>query len=566
MKYSPYAAAAVVIFALAAAPPAAASDQLEPQIRRVQNRTRLAPGNAPAMGGFETLNFRAASACSPCHSANGSENSSGPNSQNPPVMNDQWSGSIMAYGAEDPFWQAKVQSEVLRAPQHRALIEKKCSPCHTPMAATEASYAGENVLLFEDGFLEEDHPLHAAAMEAISCTLCHRINQGEDFGTEDGFSGGYTIDEVDEPVDRPLYGPYDNTFNQPMQASVGMLNQFGDQINDPALCASCHNLKTPFLDADGVPAGDGFPEQMPYSEWQQSDFARADEIVGCQQCHMPIDDQGSIASRPGWLEERDRASHTFTSVNTETLSLLAAEAVASGDNPAALLESIEAGREMLQLAGALEATDPTIDSGGLQFTVHVANLTGHKLPTAFPSRRVYLHTVVSDDDDTIVFESGAMTPDGFIVGVDDDPGPFEYHHDTITAADEVQVYEAILGTTDDDPTCTLLRASQYLKDNRLLPTGFDLAAAPEDVLPVGDCLDDLNFGDDGDDVTYRIAGLTGGHYEVSIELRHQAISYPYVSDLVEFSDDPIVWRFLDLYERVQPGSELIAELSFEIGD
>jgi len=520
------------------------------------------------MNDFETLNFRGAAACSPCHSANGSGNLSGAESRKLPVMYDQWSGSVMAYGAEDPFWQAKVQSEVLRASTHRYLIEKKCSPCHTPMAATEAAFTGEDVLLFEDGFLEEDHPLHAPAMDAISCTLCHRIEDGEDFGTEDGFSGGYTIDSVDEPVDRPLYGPWSDTFNQPMRASVGMLNQFGDQINDPAFCASCHNLKTPYLDGDGEIAGSGFPEQMPYSEWQESDFAKSDEVVGCQQCHMPIEDQGTIASRPNWLPKRDRAMHTFTSVNTEILSLLATETVAAGGDPALLLESIDAGRDLLQLAGILEAIDPSIEGGTLQFTVHVANTTGHKLPTAFPSRRVYLHAVVRDSEEAIVFESGAMTENGRIVGVDneEEPGAYDEHYEEITTEDQVQVYEAVLGTTDSDVTYTLLRAAEYLKDNRITPAGFDKYSVAEDIRPVGECFGDQDFNSGGDDIKYTIDGLTDTFYTVSIELRHQAIGFPYVNDLREFSDDDIVKRFLELYDAVQPGSELIAEASFEIGE
>jgi len=347
-----------------------------------------------------------------------------------------------------------------------------------------------------------------------------------------------------------------------------MLNRLGQQINDPALCATCHNLKTPFLNAEGDVVGLDFPEQTPFSEWQNSDFAHENEIIGCQQCHMPFEDQGTLARRPDWLENRDRASHAFASVNTEILSLLTAEIAAQGEDPRPLLESAEVGREMLTQAGTVEVLGASLANEALEFNLRVGNLTGHKLPTAFPSRRVYLHVVIQDADEEIVFESGAMTQDGRIVGVDsdEDTGTFEAHHRTITTEDEVQVYEAVLGTTDNDVTYTLLRAGQYLKDNRLTPNGFDPHSIPDDICPVGLCIADIDFGNGSDEITYNIDGLTGSSYSVIVELRHQAIGWAYVNDLRDFEDDPVVERFLDLYDHVLPGSELIAESEFTIGD
>ena len=52
--------------------------------------------------------------------------------------------------------------------------------------------------------------------------------------------------------------------------------------------------------------------------------------------------------------------------------------------------------------------------------VHVENFGGHKLPTAFPSRRAWLHVMVKDASGRLVFESGALKPDGSIAGNDND--------------------------------------------------------------------------------------------------------------------------------------------------
>jgi hypothetical protein len=555
-----------LVCVLAAGPAWSSDGGLRDAPQRVIPDASPASADSPAMDDFETLNFRGAAACTPCHGAGESGNGNG--SSDPPVMADQWSASIMAYGSLDPFWQAKVRSEVLRAPGDlRALVEGKCAACHTPMAATEAAFAGDPVLLFDGGFLDPAHDLHDAAMDAISCTLCHRIENHGTLGTDDGFSGKYVIEPADAPENRPHYGPYADTFDQPMISSVGLDNRLGEQICNPALCATCHNLKTPYLDDQGNVVGTDFPEQMPFGEWLRSGLAALEEPVGCQQCHMEIEDVGRLALGPRWLEDRERASHRFLSANTEILSLLAMETALQGGDPAPLLASADAGREFLARSGGLEVLHAGLDQGVLELTLRVGNSTGHKLPTAFPSRRVFLHAVVRDAGGTIVFESGATTAEGRIIGVDSDvdPATFEPHHETISSPDQVQVYEAILGTTDGDVTWTLLRAGQVLKDNRIVPAGFDPSGVPDDVRPAGGCMQDPDFGFGRDEITYRIDGLPGSFYEVTVELRHQAIGYPYVKDLREYAADPIVGRFLQLYDAVRPGSEVIAEAAVDVG-
>jgi len=110
----------------------------------------------------------------------------------------------------------------------------------------------------------------------------------------------------------------------------------------------------------------------------------------------------------------------------------------------------------------------------LQVQVLVENLTGHKMPTAYPSRRAWLHVTVRDANDNKVFESGALHSDGSIEGNDNDADParFEPHYREITSSDQVQIYEPILKDSAGKVTTGLLSAVGYLKDNRLLPTGF----------------------------------------------------------------------------------------------
>src|SRR5207249_456030 len=65
----------------------------------------------------------------------------------------------------------------------------------------------------------------------------------------------------------------------------------------------------------------------------------------------------------------------------------------------------------------------SITGGRLQADISVQNLSGHKFPTAYPSRRAWLHVTVKDRNNNLVFESGALNANGSIEGNDNDADP-----------------------------------------------------------------------------------------------------------------------------------------------
>src|SRR5439155_4836413 len=65
-------------------------------------------------------------------------------------------------------------------------------------------------------------------------------------------------------------------------------------------------------------------------------------------------------------------------------------------------------------------------SSGLTMQVLVENLSGHKFPTAYPSRRAWLHVAIRDASARMVFESGALNPDASIEGNDNDIDPLRF--------------------------------------------------------------------------------------------------------------------------------------------
>jgi hypothetical protein len=167
----------------------------------------------------------------------------------------------------------------------------------------------------------------------------------------------------------------------------------------------------------------------------------------------------------------------------------------------------------------------------LVVTVRVENLTGHKLPTGYPSRRMWLHVTAGG------FESGA------------EPIAPQPHRDVIEAPDQAQVWEAILVDAGGNPTHRSLDAARYSKDDRILPLGFNpsIADAPR-TRPLG-TETDASFVPGRDDVTYRIAGAPAGT-TVSVELLFEAIR-PEIVDAVDASATPAATRFVDL-ARARP--------------
>jgi len=196
--------------------------------------------------------------------------------------------------------------------------------------------------------------------------------------------------------------------------------------------------------------------------------------------------------------------------------------------------------------------------------VAVQNLTGHKLPTAYPSRRAWLHVTVRDRIGRQVFESGALAPSGLIQGNDNDADAlrFEPHYAEIRQADQVQIYESMMVDSAGAVTTGLLRGVRYIKDNRLLPRGFDKASAASDIAVVGTAVQDSDFTGGSDRTRYSVPVTAGdGPFAVSVELRFQPIGFRWAENLKSY-DSPETSRFVRYYESMSStSSEILSRAS-----
>lgn len=221
--------------------------------------------------------------------------------------------------------------------------------------------------------------------------------------------------------------------------------------------------------------------------------------------------------------------------------------------------SLRAAEHLKSSAAALVLRNGEIRNGRLRVEVLIQNLAGHKLPSAYPSRRAWIHFTIRDRTDKTVFESGRLNPDGSISGNDNDAdrNRFEPHYAEIDSADDVQIYEGILANPENEVTTVLLAATRYIKDNRLLPDGFDKSTADEDIAVRGAAAEDLDFRGGSDKISFLVpVKVTDGPFTIQVELWYQPISYRWAHNLEE-QEAKEIDRFVSYYNSFSTNSGII---------
>ncbi len=393
-----------------------------------------------------------------------------------------WKNSMMAHAAQDPYWRAKVAFETGLAPAEKAAIEDKCLRCHAP--ADQYPKRAANGQLAMSAVTD-------LGREGVTCTVCHQM-EGAGLGQAASFTGSFTLGTKDR-----IYGPFPEPFTMPMLHHTGFTATEAGHIRQSALCGTCHTVIT-------HPRGgqSDFIEQAPFLEWLASDYPKQGST--CQKCHMPeLDGPQYIAHRPpgGAFPPTSPRSpfgqHLFAGGNVLI--------------PAMLGNSEMEARARRQLGQALRLDVQTRrEGGGAVLTVLVTNLTGHKLPTAYPSRRMWLHVRATDAAGKMVYESGAWDPDST----------------ALNGAAEPVVFEAEYADVHGKPTVSLLQAARYRKDTRILPAGFRPERLEEaglrgfNIAPVG-VPGGMDFRAGSAAVTYRIPGT--GPLQFTVEALFQTI-------------------------------------------
>ncbi len=497
----------------------------------------LAPLPAPVS--VDTDRFRDANACAQCHLVpdDATPLHDAANRNVSPVL--LWRSSLMALAARDPYYLAVFEEERTRAPDRADEIDALCTRCHAPAGSEELADRSEH-LSFDD-LVAGTGDAPAIGREGITCTLCHQIAD-TGLGEERGFSGGFTVG-----YGRNIFGRYTDPNTSPMQLIVNFTPTSGPHVAESKLCSTCHTVIVPGPSGEVV-------EQATFLEWRSSRFAT--DGKPCQSCHVPTTDEDGnsitvlgVAGTPSGLPPRTPfGRHTFVGGNSYLLRLLSDATAWSGAGISADELLASAARDDVHLGEAARLSVASRDTTGI--TIRVTNRTGHKLPTGYPSRRIWLHVTIEDGGAT-VFESGKVDERGAIVDASGapiaDPQP---HRDVISGDGEAQVWEAKLVDSDGVVTHRALDARRYSKDDRILPDGF---------APTGsDLVRTLSLGTDGDasfvagsdDVRFEPPGGLPDGATVHAELLYEATS-PAIVDAIDDARTAAGSRFVDL-ARARP--------------
>ena len=498
--------------------------------------------------------FQTSDRCFACH--NGLSTSAGEDIS----IGFGWRPTMMANSARDPYWQAGVRRESIDHAESKAKIEDECSKCHMPMARYQSKFEGKEGEVFSHLSFGSNDRLDQMAQDGVSCSLCHQITKDK-LGTRESLVGGFVVDTKRSKGEREEYGPFkiDDGENRIMRTSSGGYRPTeGEQVRQSELCATCHTLITTALGPGGQKIGE-LPEQMPYQEWFNSDFR---EKQSCQNCHMPVvDEMVRVTNTLGKFRE-GMSRHVFVGGNFFMQRVLNRYRADLG--VIALPEEFEAAAtrtiEHLKSKTAEISIDRIdVNGGRLQADISVQNLSGHKFPTAYPSRRAWLHVTVKDREGRMIFESGALSPNGSIQGNDNDADPnrFEPHYTEINNPDQVQIYEDIMVGANNMPTTGLLTAVRFIKDNRLLPKGFNKRTVEQEIAPQGEAMNDADFAGGGDKIRYSVpVGNAPGPFQVEAQFWFQPISFRWANNLKPY-DAPEPKRFTSYYDEMSSGSAVM---------
>jgi hypothetical protein len=502
--------------------------------------------------------FQPSNQCMACHNglvtASGEDVSFGLN----------WRASIMANSARDPYWQASVRREIIDHPTAQQDIESECSKCHMPMASFEAKRAGKDGSIFT--YLpigQKFAPMDNLAADGVSCALCHQID-ANNLGEPSSFTGGFLVDTSRTTGHRTIYGPFDVDSGRTtiMRSATGFVPTKASHLQKSEVCATCHTLITHALNSQDQKVGE-LPEQIPYEEWLNSAFR---DSQSCQSCHMPVVKEPVRISSVLGEPRNDVSKHVFTGGNFFMLRMLNRYRNELGVE--ALPEEFEASAirtvAFLQNQTAtVSIEDPQLNDKSLRFAVTINNLAGHKFPTAYPSRRAWLQLTVSDRNGKIVFESGEVNEKGMIHENDNDMNPalYERHHQEIDTPDEVQVYESIMVTPEGAVTTGLLSGVRFIKDNRILPAGFDKINAKDDIAVRGDAAQDPDFVGGSDRVRFIVNVLDEeGPFQIEVKLWYQPIAFRWADNLRIYNAEE-TRRFVSYYDSMAAESAIIVAKS-----
>ncbi|MCK7480376.1 MAG: cytochrome c family protein [Candidatus Moduliflexus flocculans] len=344
-----------------------------------------------------------------------------------------WRASMMANAARDPYWQAAVRREILSHPKAAAAIEHECSACHMPMAATQAKADGGQGRVFVHlPVVPASGPGPALAVDGVSCTVCHQIGRDK-LGAKESFTAGFVVDTAAPWGSRKIFGPYDVDKGRQRvdELVVGIpARESGPHPGLGALRHLPHALHPRLRRERG--GRRRVPRAGPLSRMEAQRLQRPDELRCPATC--PKSKGRRPSPRPSASPAKNVARHVFRGGNFFMPKLLNRHRDEPRRRGRAARAGDDVGPDDVPSAAVRRPRSPSAERRSRRARSGpwstVGNLAGHKLPSAYPSRRAWVHFTVLDGSGATVFESGRFEADGSIAGNDNDADRtrFEPHY------------------------------------------------------------------------------------------------------------------------------------------
>ncbi|WP_404379954.1 hypothetical protein [Caenispirillum salinarum] len=434
------------------------------------------------------------------------------------------------------------------------------------------------------------------------------------------FTGSYMVSAPDE-----VYGPFKDPKTAPMEAALGITPKYSHTLGESETCGTCHTVHLPVLH-EGKPVGYIYEQltypEWAFSAYRTGTgvdgplpHGAGERQESCQDCHMPSTEpdgtptvskiasiqeytnfpQAEFTKTPDEIDLPERegfARHTLVGLNIflvkmaqqfpDVLGIRTQDPMltSKGVDPLLFTEQQmldQAANDVAEVTvGAAE-----IDGNTLTASVSVLNKVGHKFPSGVGFRRAFLTFEVLDPLGDVIWASGRTDATGRLLDADGSVLPGEMwwddsctariepgkrihqpHYQTITAQNQVQVYQELVSTPPTDGstdfkcgegaapegqlTTSFLSICAEVKDNRLMPHGtlplkdrIEIAkalGAQEDMAhdtgatAVGDDPDYVSGG--GDSLVYRVdlSEVKGTPDTVRARLYYQATPPFYLQD------------------------------------
>lgn len=475
----------------------------------------------PPLNSFDTL-LPTYKACLDCHGSDPEKVASVTKSGKDINVVHDWQVSMKAFAAKDPLWRAQMEYELL---EHDSSSLDNCLRCHAPAAYHKALFEGRS---FKLGDLTAD----SLALEGVQCASCHQMS------TFDAVNGQHLY-----ASDGTMKGPYTQPFSGPMEDLFGWPVEYDPHMRTSEACKSCHTVLIEKSD------GNIIAEQATYYEWLHSDFEK--EQKECQSCHMPyVFDSVKLATEYPFIEGRSPfARHQFLGANHWMLKAMREEFdTTANDIPDPVWEDrFPAHENFLKNSAEINILNSTLGlDNHILVDVEVINHSGHKFPTAYPSRKAVaeilaIHTVNGDT----VFHSG--DPQKVLAGVDK-----QAHFNSITQQDQAQIYEFLTLDSDGQTNYSLLSAHSIIKDNRIPPRGF--RAYQNDTFGIkgfASADPDYQNGSGRDRIQYLIGFDEDGAYEIQVHLYYLNITQDWLHALTR-TKHPLALAIQSYSQREPP--------------